>query len=132
MKNFNSFLQFHRVGLLLLRYYLAFAMLFHGISKLQHGIDGIQKLVVAHGLPAFLAYGVLLGECIAPLFLIVGYWVAPAALVIAFNMLVAIWLAHSGDLLSLSNSGGWRLELQAFYLVSALTVAMTARSSRNH
>ncbi|MFC5519397.1 DoxX family protein [Polaromonas jejuensis] len=116
--------------MLLLRCYLAIATLLHGISKLQHGIGGIENMVVAHGLPAFFAYGVLVGEIVAPLMLLVGYWVTPAALLIAVNMVVAIWLAHTGQIFSLSKSGGWQIELQAFFLVSALTVAMTARTSQ--
>lgn len=131
MNNFTDLLLNHRIGLLLLRWYLAIATLFHGVAKLQNGIDGIEKMVIANGLPGFFAYGVLVGEVIAPVLLLVGYWVTPAALVIAFNMVVALWLAHGSQLFALSKSGGWQIELQAFYLVSALTVAMTARASRH-
>ena len=130
MKNYTGFLQPQRIGLLLLRWYLACALLLHGIAKVQNGIAGIEKMVVAHSLPAFIAYGVFIGELVAPVLLLVGYAVAPAALVIAVNMVVAIWLAHSADLFSLSKSGGWQIELQVFYLVSALTVALTARTWR--
>ncbi len=130
MKNYIDLLQPQRIGLALLRWYLALAMLLHGVSKVQRGIEGIEKLVIAHGLPGFVAYGVFVGELVAPLLLLAGLWVAPAALVVAFNMGMAIWLAHSGDLFALSRSGGWQIELQAFYLVSALVVALTARPQR--
>ena len=83
------------------------------------------------GLPAFLAYGVLLGEVVAPALLLVGLLVTPAALVIAFNMVVAILLAHSGQLLSLGKTGGWAIELQMFFLVTALVVAVTHQASRS-
>lgn len=124
-------LQHHRAGLLLLRTYLAAATLLHGISKLQNGIEGIQGMVTASGLPALFAYGVLLGEVVAPALLLVGLLVTPAALVIAFNMVVAILLAHSGQILSLGKSGGWAIELQMFFLVTALVVAVTHQASRS-
>ena len=55
LQKLNARFQNHRAGLLLLRSYLAVAMLLHGISKLQNGIEGIQGMVMASGLPAFLA-----------------------------------------------------------------------------
>ena len=66
MKNYTDFLQPQRIGLLLLRWYLACALLLHGIAKVQNGIAGIEKMVVAHSLPAFIAYGVFIGELVAP------------------------------------------------------------------
>ena len=121
-------LQHHRAGLVLLRTYLAVATLLHGIAKLQHGIQG---MVTASGLPAFFAYGVLLGEVVAPALLLVGLLVTPAALVIAFNMVVAILFAHSSQLLSLGKTGGWAIELQMFFLVTALVVVVTHQASRS-
>ena len=56
--------------------------------------------------------------------LLVGLWVVPAALVIAINMLVAFFLVHTKQVLMLQSSGGWALELQAFFFVTALVVAM--------
>ena len=72
----------------------------------------------------------LLGEVVAPLLLLVGLLVTPAALVIAFNMVIAIMLAHSGHILSLGKTGGWAIELQMFYFVSALVVAVTHKASQ--
>ena len=81
----------------LLRLSVAGMMLFHGISKVLHGIGGIEARVVSHGLPAWLAYGVYVGEVLAPLLLIANVWVQGAAIVMAVNMLFAIFLAHAGD-----------------------------------
>lgn len=47
-----------------------------------------------------------------------------AALVIVINMVVAVALVHGAELATLSRSGGWALELQAFYLASALAIAL--------
>lgn len=130
MANTPTLLSRPRLGIVLLRSYLAVAMLFHGVSKLMTGIDPIIGMVTGHGLPAAFAYLVYVGEVLAPLLLLLGVWVLPAALVVAANMLVAVALAHAGQLASLSRSGGWALELQGFYFVCALVVALTAGAGR--
>ncbi len=109
---------------LLLRVTLGGLMLLHGIAKIQNGIDPIIDAVANAGLPPVLAYGVFLGEVLAPLLLIAGVWTRLAAGVIAINMVVAIALMHATDFGTLTRSGGWALELQAFYLVVALGIAL--------
>ncbi|RZJ07506.1 MAG: DoxX family protein, partial [Haliea sp.] len=81
--------QHPRAGLLLLRWTLALLMLPHGISKAIKGVSGIEQMLTGVGLPAFLAYGAYLGEIVAPLMLLAGFLVVPAALIIAINMLMA-------------------------------------------
>ena len=51
-----------------------------------------------------------------------GFRARVGAGLIAINMVIAILLAHAGDLLSLSPHGGWRLELQGMYLLTALAL----------
>ncbi|MGE5339095.1 MAG: DoxX family protein [Gemmatimonadota bacterium] len=119
-----------RAGILLLRWTVAGLMLFHGVAKLLHGIDGIASMVASLGLPGWVAYGVLIGEVIAPLMVIVGLFVVPAALVMAFNMVVAVGLAHSEQLFTLGGSGGYALELQAFYFFGSLAIALLANRRR--
>lgn len=109
---------------LLLRVMLGVFMLFHGVAKLVHGIGGIEQMLVGHGLPAFLAWGVYVGEIVAPLMLLLGWQTRVAAGLVAVNMLVAIGLAHMGDIFALSAHGGWRLELQGFYLFTAVAVML--------
>lgn len=123
MKFWNYF-HHPKAALVLLRVSLALLMLFHGWAKIQYGIGSIEAKIAGLGAPGFLAYAVYLGEVVAPLLLLVGLWVVPAALVIAINMLVAFALVHTKQVLMLNNSGGWALELQAFYFVGALVVAM--------
>ena len=72
-------------------------MLFHGIYKLTHGVAWIAGPLGGVGLPAWLSYGVYVAEVLAPLLVIVGLWARPAALVIAFDMVMAIFLARRGD-----------------------------------
>jgi putative oxidoreductase len=131
MKTLNSLFDHPRTGILLLRWTLAILMIFHGWAKVTGGVSGIEGMLVAKGLPGLLAYGVYIGELIAPLFLLAGVWVVPAALVIAINMAFAVGLAHKGQFLDISATGGWRLELQAFYFVTALVVALTHRLGPN-
>ncbi|HTN33591.1 MAG TPA: DoxX family protein [Marinobacter sp.] len=110
------------LGKLIIRLTLGGLLLFHGIAKLLHGIGSIEGMLASHGLPAFLAYGVFIGEVIAPLMVILGYQTRIGALLIVFNMLVALVLVHTGQLLSLAGSGGWALELQGFFLFTAVAV----------
>lgn len=131
MKILNTLFDHPRAGILLLRWNLALLMLFHGWAKVHKGVGGIEGMLTGQGLPGLLAYGVYLGELVAPLLLLAGVWVVPAALVIAINMVFALVLAHLGHLLEITSSGGWRLELQAFFLVTALVVALTHRLGPN-
>ena len=82
-------------------------------------------MLQGHGLPGFIAYGVYIGEVIAPIMVILGYYSRLGAGIIMVNMLVAVLLAHSQDVLTLTGHGGWRLELQAFYLFTALALVLT-------
>ena len=112
------------IGKLLLRLTLGILMLLHGIAKLRYGVSGIEGMVQSHGLPGFLAYGVFIGEVVAPLLVISGFYARIGGIIMAFNMVVAIALAHSTQLFDLSKTGGWELELQGFFLFTALVVAL--------
>lgn len=111
-------------GKLILRLTLGILMLLHGIAKLRYGISGIEGMLASHGLPSFLAYGVFVGEILAPLLVIFGLYARIGALLMAFNMVFAIALAHTSQLLDISKSGGWALELQGFFLFTAIAVAL--------
>lgn len=110
------------LGKLILRLTLGGLMLFHGIAKLLNGVGFIEGELASHGLPAFLAYGVFIGELIAPLMIILGYQTRIGALLIAFNMIVAIILVHAHELLALGRNGGLALELQLFFLFTAVAL----------
>ncbi|MCK9538672.1 DoxX family protein [Dokdonella sp.] len=111
-------------GRLVLRVVLGVLVLLHGIAKLIHGPGFIVGVVTGAGLPAFLAYGVYVGEVLAPILVIIGLWTRPAALVIAINMLMALALVHMSQLFSLNDQGGWELELQGMFLFSAIAIAL--------
>ena len=111
-------------GKLLLRITVGVLILLHGIAKITKGVEGIEGMLTAHGLPAFIAYGAYIGEVLAPMLLIIGFYSRIAALVIAFNMVVAIALAHANELFQLGKQGGWALELQGMFLFTALAIAL--------
>lgn len=112
------------IGKLVLRLSVGILLLMHGLFKLMHGIAGISALVQANGWPVWLAYGVFIGEMIAPALLILGLLTRASAVVIVLNMLIAVYLAHSHQLFHLTKSGGWLLELQGLYLFGALAIAL--------
>ena len=113
-------------GKLLLRLALAGILLFHGVYKLTHGVEWIKPRLAQVDLPGALAYGTYLAEVLAPLLLIVGYRVRLAALLIAFDMCMAIGLVLRHQLFALSPTagGGWAIELQALILFAAVAVAL--------
>lgn len=112
------------LGKLVLRTAIALLMLFHGVSKLIGGVDFITGMVAKMGLPSALGYLVYIGEVVAPLLILFGIWTRAAALVLVANMIVAVLLVHTAEFFTLSQSGGWALELQGFYFASAIAVAL--------
>ena len=111
-------------GKLILRLTLGVLVLLHGVAKLRGGLDPIAGMVTAQGLPAFLAYGALVGEVLGPLMLIAGFYARIGAVLVAINMLFAFALAHVGQLGMLNEQGGWALELQAMFLFTAIALAL--------
>ncbi|MDO5608111.1 MAG: DoxX family protein [Capnocytophaga sp.] len=112
------------LGLLILRLAVGVLFLLHGIAKIGH-LEGVQYLLSEKGLPAFISYGVLVGEVLAPILLIIGYRTRLAAVVVMFTALAAIWLAHSHEIFALSQHGGWAIELLGLYLFGAKALFFT-------
>lgn len=112
------------LGKLILRLALGLFVLLHGVAKITGGIGFITQVVQGAGLPAFVAYGVYIGEVVAPVLLIIGFHARISAAVIALNMLFAIFLVHTAELFALGQSGGWALELQGMFLFGAIAAAL--------
>lgn len=110
------------IGILILRLSIGLMMLLHGIAKLMHGIAPIEEMVIGAGMPAFFAYGVYIGEVIAPLLIILGIATRASSLVFVINCLVAIFMVHSTQLTRLTQQGGWAIELLGLYLFGALAL----------
>lgn len=110
------------LGLLILRVCLGALMLLHGIDKLSTGVSGIGDMLKGMGLPAFISYGVIIGEVIAPILMIIGFRTRIAAFIFSFNMVVAVAMAHAGDLFKITEHGSWALELQGLYFFGGLAL----------
>lgn len=113
------------LGILIVRLSVGILMLLHGISKLIHGVGFIENQVIEAGLPSFVAYGVYVGEVIAPLFIIFGFGTRVAAGIFAINCLVATLLVHTSDIFTLNAQGGWTLELLGLFFFGALALVFT-------
>ena len=114
------------MGKLVLRLTVAILMLFHGVAKITHpgSLEFIGNSLTGIGLPSAVAYGVYVGEVIAPLMVLIGFHSRLGGLLIVVNMIFAILLAHPGDIFSLTKHGGWALELQGFSLFGGLAIAL--------
>ncbi|BEP50658.1 MULTISPECIES: DoxX family protein [Variovorax] len=111
-------------GKLLLRLAIGVLVLLHGIFKISAGVGFVSAMLAKAGLPGGLAYLVYVGEIVAPLLMIAGFWTRAAAGVVVINMLAAFGLVHMADLFALTKQGGWALELQGLYLFGALAVVL--------
>ena len=112
------------LGKLILRIALGVMVLLHGIAKLRGGIGSIEGMMRVQGLPGELGYAVLIGEVLAPLMVIAGWHARIGAVLVAINMLVAIYLVHMGQLGQFNAQGGWALELQGMFLATAVAIAL--------
>lgn len=111
-------------GKLLLRILVAGLLLFHGVDKLVHGPGDVATDLAERGLPAAMAYGVYLGEVVAPLLILFGIWTRLAALVYSGNIAFATLLVHGRDFVHLAPTGAWAAETWVFYIVAPLVVAL--------
>lgn len=110
------------IAKLLLRLQVGILMLFHGVHKITHGIDGVKSLVVNAGLPEFISYGVFFGEIVMPILIILGLYARVASLVLALNMLMAIYLAYGSSLFELTKFGGLAMELPLIFFMSSVAI----------
>jgi len=112
------------VGKLLLRVLVGGLLLLHGFHKLITGPGEVTSILAAHGVPGFLGYAVYLGEVVGPLLVILGVYTRVGALLVVANMLVAVLATRGLNVWHLNEHGGWGIELEAFYGLGALCVAL--------
>lgn len=112
------------LGRFILRFGVGFLMLFHGVSKIANGVGFIKMTLAKAGLPELLAYGVYIGEVVAPILLIIGLKTRTSATVIMGTMAMAIYLVHRGELFSLTKTGAWAIELPVFYIVACFAIIL--------
>ncbi|QOY52427.1 DoxX family protein [Candidatus Sulfurimonas baltica] len=110
------------IAKLILRLTLGIMMLFHGLDKIINGIKGVKHLVVNAGLPEFFAYGVYVGEVVLPLLIIIGLYARVASVILAFNMIMAIFLAYHSSIFELGKHGAPVIELPFLYFIISVVV----------
>src|SRR5258706_778040 len=117
-------LQSDDTGKLVLRLTLGVLLMLHGIAKLMgaEGVSGIGGMLAAKGLPAFIAYGVYVGEVLAPVMIILGVFSRIGGLLVVANMIVAVSPVHAHQIFTMGKQGGWALELQGVYLFCGLAL----------
>ncbi|EPL3991666.1 DoxX family protein [Providencia stuartii] len=120
----NRLLAHDDVGKLLLRITIGGLMLFHGMSKLLTGASGIKAMLAAYGLPEFIAYGTILGEVVAPIFIILGILTRPAALLVAFTMFIAWLMVGLDKTFLLDKTGAWAIESIVYFFVGSIALAL--------
>lgn len=111
-------------GRLVLRLAVGGLLLFHGVAKLTGGLGFVRSMLEQNGLPTMMAYGSYLGEVVAPILIMAGVLTRPAAVVVMFNMAMAILLALRGRIFSMNPGGAWGIEVEMFFLLGALAVAL--------
>jgi putative oxidoreductase len=110
------------VGKLILRVTCGGLLILHGSHSLFNGVDHIKVMLANNGIPESIAYLNLIGEVVAPVMMIAGFKARIAGLIIAFNMLMSILIAHRDIMFSRNDFGGWMIELNVFFLFAALAV----------
>lgn len=113
------------LGLLILRLSVGGMMFLHGFYKINNGVGMIEQQIIDLGLPAFFAYGVYMGEVVAPLLIMAGIATRIGAVILAINCVVATLMVHAKDVFSLSSQGGWANELLGLYFFAALALVFT-------
>lgn len=111
----------HDLGLLFIRLGLGICLFFHGFAKILNGVGGVKTIIAKSGLPEILAYGAYIGEVLAPLMIIIGFYSRFAAGIIIASSVFILYVAYPNLLETLSH-GGLRAEILYLYIASALCV----------
>ena len=107
---------------LLLRITCGGILLFHGVHKVFVEVDHVKVMVKNAGLPESFAYGNIIGEFVAPIFVLLGFKTRLAALVIALNMLMSVLIGHRDIMFSINDFGGWMIETNMLYMMTAVVL----------
>jgi putative oxidoreductase len=110
------------LGKLILRITCGGILLFHGFHKVFVEVDHVKNIVRDAGLPEFITYGNVLGEFVAPIFILIGFKTRLAAIVVAINMLLSVLIAHPDIIFSVNEYGGWMIETNMLYLLTAVAL----------
>lgn len=124
LRQCNALLDKPDLAKLLLRITLGGLLFFHGWHKVLAGTGAIQGMLEAQGIPGFIGYGVLIGEVVAPILLVLGILCRLSALSIFFTMIVAWLLVGTGKTFTLTPVGAWGIEDLVYYAMAAVVVML--------
>ena len=66
----------------------------------------------------------MVGEVVAPAFMVLGVAMRTSAVAIVTTMLFAVYLLHPDDVFALGEYGEYALEIHVFYAVGAIAAAL--------
>jgi putative oxidoreductase len=124
MTDKNNFWADSDIGVLIIRLTVAGLLLFHGIHKLQAGLEEQMGLLAAQGIPTFFMYLIYISEVLAPVLIILGIFTRLSAASIVGTMLVVLYVAPF-PLMVLGPHGEWAIEIQMLYLFLPLALFFT-------
>lgn len=123
LSSVNTLLDRPDLAKLVLRLTVGGLLFFHGWHKVLGSTSWIQGQLAAQGLPTFIAYGVYMGEIVAPVLLVLGILTRLSALTVTGTMVVAWLLGALQKTFTLDQVGAWGLESIAFFFFGALVIA---------
>jgi putative oxidoreductase len=106
----------------LLRLAVGGLMLFHGLHKLFGGV-GHQRHAGGKRAAGVYRLRRVIGEVVAPILIILGLLTRPAALVLAFTMVVAWLMVGMGETFALDKVGAWAIESLVYFFIGSLAMA---------
>ena len=111
------------LALFILRVVLGALFIVHGYPKLFKNFSGFASWLESMGLKPGKFWALVAGvvEFFGGILLVLGLWTQLVGLLIAVQMLVAMWKAKWGKV-GLTDQGGWELDL--IYLTAGLVLAM--------
>lgn len=116
MKNFD-------LGILFVRLGLDICLFMHGFAKILHGVGGVKGILAKAGLPEIIAYSSYIGEVVALIMIILGIFSRIGALLITGTSLTIMCAYHGlGNLLELTNVGGFKAEILYLYIALLLCI----------
>ena len=116
MKNFD-------LGILFVRLGLDICLFMHGFAKILHGVGGVKGILAKAGLPEIIAYSSYIGEVVALIMIILGIFSRIGALLITGTSLTIMCAYHGlGNLLELTNVGGFKAEILYLYIALSLCI----------
>ncbi|MBQ7270332.1 MAG: DoxX family protein [Campylobacter sp.] len=115
MRSYTNF------GLLVVRLALGVCLFMHGVAKIMNGISGVKSMLVAKNIPEFVAYGVYLGEIVAPVMIILGLFCRIGALLVLGLCGIILYAAYP-DLTAMNSHGGFTAEILYLYIGISLCI----------